>query len=72
MSKFGNFERRFEANNMLHKLVDHIEHQVMIIFFGWLRLWPCLLNLRKCDKTRIEGFKFWKNLAQTRTQKIVT
>jgi len=30
------------------------------------------LNLKKCDRTRIKGFKFWKNLAQTRTQRIVT
>jgi hypothetical protein len=32
MSKSGNFARRFEANNMLNKLVDHIVHQVMIIW----------------------------------------
>jgi hypothetical protein len=32
MSKFGNFARRFEANNMLNKLVDHIKDQVMIIW----------------------------------------
>jgi hypothetical protein len=23
------------------------------------------LNLKKCDRTSIEGFKFWKNLTQT-------
>jgi hypothetical protein len=26
-----------------------------------------IINLKKCDKTETEGFKFWKNLAQTET-----
>ncbi len=57
MSKFGNFARRFEANNMLNKLVGHIEHQSDDHLVEWLKLWPCpceVLGLNQC----CEGIQF--------------
>jgi hypothetical protein len=31
---------------------------------------PKVLEFKKCDKTRVKRFKFWKNLAQTHTREL--